>query len=78
MVQWHPTILTKLALVPQRLLNAYGVDIQSRGGTEVMYKEGDFVVNLVGCANDAGRSCEQEINPYYRQWKDAFVKETNT
>jgi mannan polymerase II complex MNN11 subunit len=26
-VQWHPTILTKLALVPQRTMNAYASDL---------------------------------------------------
>ena len=26
-VQWHPTILTKLVLIPQRLLNAYSTDL---------------------------------------------------
>ncbi|MCJ1480497.1 hypothetical protein MMC06_000652 [Schaereria dolodes] len=74
-VQWHPTILTKLALIPQRLLNAYGLDIESRGGVEVMYKDHDFIVNLVGCAKDPIRSCAQEMESYYRQWKTAIGKD---
>ncbi|KAG8530903.1 uncharacterized protein KY384_004260 [Bacidia gigantensis] len=45
-VQWHPTILTKLALVPLRILNTYNVDIATRGGQDVMYKRGDFLVRL--------------------------------
>ena len=68
-VQWHPTILTKLALVPQNLLNSYGVDIPSRGGKEAMYKEGEFAVRLVGCDLDSSRYCEKEFDQYYQQWK---------
>ncbi|KAG6986417.1 hypothetical protein G7Y79_00095g101310 [Physcia stellaris] len=68
-VQWHPTILTKLALIPQRLLNSYGVDISSRGGKEAMFKDDDFVVRFVGCELDSNRNCEQEMEPYYNQWK---------
>ena len=68
-VQWHPTILTKLALVPQHLINSYGVDIASRGGKEVMHKEGEFVVRLVGCELDSARYCEKEFDQYYQQWK---------
>ncbi|KAL8827448.1 MAG: hypothetical protein Q9170_007014 [Blastenia crenularia] len=68
-VQWHPTILTKLALVPQRLLNSYSVDISSRGGKEVMYKDGDFLVRLVGCELDDNRDCEEEFETWYGKWK---------
>ena len=68
-VQWHPTILTKLALVPQHLINSYGVDIASRGGKEVMHKEGEFVVRLIGCELDSARYCEKEFDTYYQQWK---------
>lgn len=75
-VQWHPTILTKLALVPQTLINSYGVDIASRGGKEVLYKEGEFVVRLVGCELDATRYCEKEFDMYYQQWKSYLNKGT--
>ncbi|KAL8850418.1 MAG: hypothetical protein Q9221_004650 [Calogaya cf. arnoldii] len=60
-VQWHPTILTKLAIIPQRLLNTYNTDIPSRGGAAALYKEGDFVVRLVGCDTDPNRNCEKEF-----------------
>ena len=73
-VQWHPTILTKLALIPQRLLNSYGVDISSRGGKEAMFKDDDFVVHFVNCEPDANRNCEQEMEPYYNQWKAHWGK----
>ncbi|KAL8914715.1 MAG: hypothetical protein Q9171_000728 [Xanthocarpia ochracea] len=68
-VQWHPTILTKLALIPHRLLNTYNVDIASRGGKDNLYKEGDFVVRLVGCETDPKRSCEDEFDEFYRRLK---------
>jgi len=75
-VQWHPTILTKLSLVPQRLLNSYNIDIQSRGGQEVMYKEGDFIQRLVGCELDQNRNCEREMDLIYQQWKTSVGKTT--
>ena len=74
-VQWHPTILTKLALVPQKILNSYNVDIPSRGGREVMYKKSDFVVRLVGCDLDAARNCEREFDQYYDEWKLQLEKD---
>ncbi len=74
-MQWHPTILTKLSLIPQRILNAYTVNIESRGGGEVTYEEGDFVARAVGCERDAVRNCETEMDPWYRQWKRDVQKE---
>ncbi|MCJ1408047.1 hypothetical protein MMC19_002120 [Ptychographa xylographoides] len=68
-VQWHPTILTKLSLIPQRTLNSYTVDIASRGGSEVTYLDGDFVVRAVGCERDPNRNCYEEMDPWYQQWK---------
>ncbi|KAL9633883.1 MAG: hypothetical protein Q9164_004424 [Protoblastenia rupestris] len=74
-VQWHPTILTKLALVPQKILNSYNVDITSRGGKEVQYKKGDFVIRLVGCELDTSRNCEGEFNHFYDEWKLQMEKD---
>ena len=74
-MQWHPTILTKLALVPLRTLNTYNIDIPSRGGREVMYKRGDFLVRLVGCELDGSRNCEKEFDQYYDEWKLEMAKE---
>ena len=71
-MQWHPTILTKLALVPLRLLNSYNIDIESRGGKEIMYKEGDFIQRLVGCELDQNRKCEREMDLIYQQWKTSI------
>lgn len=73
-VQWHPTILTRLALIPQNLLNSYGVDISSRGGKEVMYKDNDFLVRFPNCELDSNRNCEHEMEPYYNQWRSTWAK----
>lgn len=34
-----------------------------------MYKEGDFVVRLVGCESDQNRNCEGEFDEYYNKLK---------
>ena len=74
-MQWHPTILTKLSLIPQRIINAYTVNIESRGGGKVTYKDGDFVVRAVGCERDRTRRCEEEMEPWFQQWKRDVQKE---
>ncbi|KAL9051075.1 MAG: hypothetical protein Q9162_006248 [Coniocarpon cinnabarinum] len=59
LVQWHGTVLMKMALVPQRLLNSYTT---TEG--EGQYEDGDFVANFRGCDNaGSGRSCEKETEP---------------
>ncbi|KAF8856486.1 hypothetical protein BDZ45DRAFT_466918 [Acephala macrosclerotiorum] len=66
-VQWHPTILSKLALVPQRTMNSY-----NKGDTETgAYKDGDFVIRFPGC-DQPGRSCQGEAEPFSKQWKTVF------
>jgi mannan polymerase II complex MNN11 subunit len=68
-VQWHPTILSKLALVPQHIMNAYNKgDTAAKGET---FKDGDFVVRFGGC-EQIGRDCVAEAAPYSKQWKTAF------
>ncbi|PBP20085.1 hypothetical protein BUE80_DR008770 [Diplocarpon rosae] len=68
-VQWHPTILSKLALVPQRTFNGYSKqDLASEKGA---YKDGDFVIQFHGC-EQPGRSCEGEAEPFSKQWQTAF------
>ncbi|PWY87654.1 hypothetical protein BO70DRAFT_332741 [Aspergillus heteromorphus CBS 117.55] len=66
-VQWHPTILARLALIPQRVINAYSKD-SSAAGADGTYKEGDFVIRFVGCDTDTKRNCEKEMDPFYRSW----------
>lgn len=62
-VQWHPTVLTKLALLPQRTINSYppaqNVDSQAA------YQDGDFVVHFKGCDQVIDRDCEKEFMGYW-------------
>lgn len=66
-MQWHPTILARMALVPQRVLNSYSKDspAASLNGT---YEEGDFVIRFLGCDGGDAESCEKEMQPYYNAW----------
>lgn len=52
-------------------MNSYGVDIPSRGGKDVMYKDEDFIVSFPACELDPNRNCEKEMEPYYTRWKAA-------
>lgn len=61
-VQWHGTILAKLALVPQNLINAYATGpANPKFGA---YKEGDLVANFPGCTKDKG-DCNEEMKSYF-------------
>ncbi|KAF7592468.1 hypothetical protein BBP40_000249 [Aspergillus hancockii] len=73
-VQWHPTILARLALVPQRTFNAYSKD-SSGAGADGNYKDGDLVIRFFGCDTDTKRSCEKEMDPYYRLWTKKLQSE---
>ncbi|OAQ71032.1 alpha-1,2-galactosyltransferase-like protein [Pochonia chlamydosporia 170] len=66
-VQWHPTILSKLALVPQRTLASYS---QSTVGEQ--YQDGDFVVLFAGCTKTGHQSCQTESSHYWDKMKKAF------
>ncbi|PYI02219.1 hypothetical protein BO78DRAFT_464147 [Aspergillus sclerotiicarbonarius CBS 121057] len=73
-VQWHPTILARLALVPQRIINSYSKD-SSGAAVDGVYKDGDFVIRFLGCDTDTKRSCEKELEPYYRLWAGKLKNE---
>ncbi|KAE8549223.1 hypothetical protein EYB25_007739 [Talaromyces marneffei] len=66
-VQWHATILAKLALIPQRVINSYSKDSPDVA-TDGTYHDGDFVIHLNDC-DAQGRSCEEELQPYYSMWQ---------
>ncbi|PKY02636.1 subunit of Golgi family mannosyltransferase complex [Aspergillus campestris IBT 28561] len=67
LVQWHPTILARLALIPQRAINAYSRD--STGAVaDGTYKDGDLIIRFNGCDTELSRSCEKEMDPYYHLW----------
>ncbi|KAK5136329.1 hypothetical protein LTR08_003702 [Meristemomyces frigidus] len=71
-VQWHGTVLAKMALVPQRVLNSYTRDSSSPQGNpgDGTYQEGDFVANFHGCARNAARDCEKEMGPLMARWRE--------
>jgi mannan polymerase II complex MNN11 subunit len=75
-VQWHPTILTKLALVPQRIFNSYGPKAPA-AAVNGTYQEGDFVIHFSGCETDATRNCEQEMQPFYNTWHTTYAQKAN-
>lgn len=59
LVQWHGTVLARMALVPQRVMNSY-----TRGEGDEVYQDGDFVANFHGCDSPGvGRDCEKEAEP---------------
>ncbi|RSL97670.1 hypothetical protein BHE90_002102 [Fusarium euwallaceae] len=60
-VQWHPTILSKLALVPQRTFASYGRNKEGNA-----YRDGDFVTLMVDCTISGAMSCEK-LSHYYQQ-----------
>ncbi|KAK9436646.1 alpha-1,2-galactosyltransferase-like protein [Metarhizium brunneum] len=66
-VQWHPTILSKLALVPQRTLASY-----SKSTIGEQYQEGDFVVLFPDCTKTGDRSCQTVSSHYWEKMKKAF------
>ncbi|KAI9369252.1 galactosyl transferase GMA12/MNN10 family-domain-containing protein [Aspergillus egyptiacus] len=66
-VQWHPTVLARLALIPQRVINAYSND-SSGAAFDGTYKDGDLIIRFFGCDGDPKRDCESEMDPYYKLW----------
>ncbi|EMF17136.1 glycosyltransferase family 34 protein [Sphaerulina musiva SO2202] len=62
LVQWHGTILAKLGLVPQRVMNSYTKEAKE-GREQGLYQEGDLVANFHGCQRDHQRSCQEEMAP---------------
>ncbi|KAK4166161.1 family 34 putative glycosyltransferase [Cladorrhinum sp. PSN259] len=67
-VQWHPTILARMAIIDQRLLNSYSQRIKG-----VEYKEGDFAVRLVDCLAAGVQACVTESQKFVQQWRTSFT-----
>ncbi|KAF4585825.1 alpha-1,2-galactosyltransferase-like protein [Ophiocordyceps camponoti-floridani] len=67
LVQWHPTILSKLALVPQRTIAAYP---NAKSGAA--YQKGDMVIIFPDCKP---QTCEPESKPYLDQWRSALQQD---
>ncbi|KAI1266150.1 galactosyl transferase GMA12/MNN10 family-domain-containing protein [Xylariaceae sp. FL1019] len=66
-VQWHPTILSNLAIIPQRTINAYTT---TKEGAQ--YKDGDLAVTFPECTVSGDKSCAKTAEKYAQQWRKAF------
>ncbi|KAJ2905258.1 glycosyltransferase family 34 protein [Zalerion maritima] len=67
-LQWHPTLLSKLAVIPQKLINAYQTE---KDGDQ--FQDGDFVLRLTGCTKgDGEKSCDREGGRIAQKWRTAF------
>ncbi|KAI0542049.1 galactosyl transferase GMA12/MNN10 family-domain-containing protein [Xylaria digitata] len=66
-VQWHPTILSKLAIVPQRAINAYSTVEHG-----AQYKEGDIAIVFAQCSGTGIKSCANEAEHYSHLWRVSF------
>lgn len=66
-VQWHPTILSKLALIPQNTFNSYS---KSESGQE--FHSGDLVIRFADCDKKSTKACEDEAKPFAQTWMTGF------
>lgn len=77
LLQWHPVILSKTALIPPRAIAALSPEaaIETRSN-EFIYQDGDLVVSLGDCKTT--KNCETLLQPYYDQtqltWTDEYKK----
>jgi mannan polymerase II complex MNN11 subunit len=60
--RWHGTILAKLAMVPQNMINSYASGPANPKNGQ--YKENDLVANFAGC-NREKRDCNDEMKPFF-------------
>lgn len=75
-IQWHPTLLAKLAIVEQKVLNSYipGSTVQGDGSkTSILSKKGiwqpgDLIINLKDCHSEKDRDCLAEMKKYLGIW----------
>ncbi|KAJ5908811.1 hypothetical protein N7495_001493 [Penicillium taxi] len=65
-LQWHPTVLARTALVPQRVINAYSKDSPG-AAVNGTYQEGDFILRFPRCDSTETGDCA-EAEAYYKVW----------
>ncbi|EPS31753.1 putative galactosyl transferase [Penicillium oxalicum 114-2] len=65
-LQWHPTVLARTALVPQRILNAYSKN-SAGASPDGTYQDGDLILSFPECDKAESRDC-QEFQLYYELW----------
>jgi mannan polymerase II complex MNN11 subunit len=64
--RWHGTILAKLALVPQNIMNSYSSKDTGAASANGIFKDKDFIINFGDC-DDPARSCELEMRPWFKK-----------
>lgn len=78
-LQWHPFVLSRTAIVPARTISAKHSEIElpssSKGGDSSHYYDGDFVVEWSDC-EDTVKS-EVILNKYYSKIQKLKNKKTN-
>ena len=67
-MQWHPTILSRMAIVDQRVLNAY-----DKGTKEEEYKDSDLVIRFPECSMAGERACETQSLAFAQAWRRVFA-----
>ncbi|ORY56113.1 galactosyl transferase GMA12/MNN10 family-domain-containing protein [Pseudomassariella vexata] len=67
-VQWHPTILSKLAVIPQDLINSYGTATKGKA-----YENGDLAIRFAGCTRSSSSGCAEQAKPYQSKWRETFA-----
>ena len=73
-MQWHPTILAKLALIPERTMGSCSALPEGKPGDDCLYQAGDFVVHLVGCDKNGGEECQEEMERFYKIWVEKIER----
>ncbi|KAK7518784.1 mannosyltransferase complex component [Phyllosticta citriasiana] len=63
-VQWHGTILAKLAIVPQRVINSYTRD-ELGTNADGMYQDEDFIASFPGCLTEDKNTCPEDMAPWF-------------
>ncbi|KAI1325857.1 galactosyl transferase GMA12/MNN10 family-domain-containing protein [Xylariaceae sp. FL0255] len=64
-VQWHPTILSNLAIIPQHIINAYST---SESGAQ--YNDGDLAVVFNQCHETGATSCSSQAARFTKEWQE--------
>lgn len=82
LIQWHPTLLAKLVIVEQRVLNSYSpktlvgeADSKETDNEKTStWEAGDFVINFKACAESKERDCTSEMRQYLGTLQETTMK----
>jgi len=65
-VQWHGTLLAKLALVPQHTLASYSDRDKAAAINNGVYEAGNFVISFTDC-DQPNRNCKEEMRSWFQK-----------